>query len=198
MTGYAPQEKYYRPGQFVFREGEVSRSLFIIKKGTVSIRKMKGSAFVEIARVFSNEILGELSFFDRLARSASAIAITEVDAMEISFESLDKIYATVPDYMKTIIACMAERLRRADDTIRRLQKDVIKDEDAVDPHNRDNPSAADVLAATAKVLEQPKEEPPVSVKGTSVPEKSEKNDKNAANEPQKVSESSKSKTPSKN
>ncbi len=123
-----PVPKSFKTGQALFKEGEPSKSIFIIKKGSVGIRKIKGSAFVEIARVYTNEVLGELSFFDRLPRSASAVALTDVEALEITFNDLDKVYATVPDYMKTIIAALAERLRKANDTIRRLQKNIVPGE----------------------------------------------------------------------
>src|SRR4051812_25029770 len=110
-----PAQRYFRPGQFLFHEGEPSSCMFLIKKGTVGVRKRKGGAYVEIARVYSNEVLGELSFFDRAPRSAAAIALTEVEVLEIRFESLDKIYSGVPDYMKSIMASVAERLRKAND-----------------------------------------------------------------------------------
>jgi CRP-like cAMP-binding protein len=147
MTTQALQ-KFFRPGQFLFREGEPSNCIFLIKKGTVSIRKMKGPAFVEIARIYSNEVLGELSFFDRLPRSAAAIALTEVETLVISFDSLDKVYAGVPDYMKTIIASVADRLRKANDTIRRLQKNVIT-EQGVEEQLTHNPDAEAPDAASA-------------------------------------------------
>jgi CRP-like cAMP-binding protein len=109
---------------------------------------------VEIARVYANEVLGELSFFDRQPRSASAVALTEVEVMELKFEGLDKLWNQIPEYMKTIMASVAERLRRANDTIRRLQKDVIVEEDsrAAKPLSAETPSASDVMAATANIL----------------------------------------------
>src|SRR5690606_14950130 len=111
--------RYFRPGTVIFKEGQSSRCMYLIKKGGVSIRKTKGSAQVEIAKVYSNEVIGELSFFDRQPRSASAVAITEVEVVEIDFESLDKMYQKVPSYLKSILNAVAERLRKADDTIRR-------------------------------------------------------------------------------
>lgn len=121
-----PNILYFRPGQHVFKEGEASKAMYLVQKGTLSVRKMKGAVHVEIAKIYSNEVLGELSFFDRMPRSASAIALTEVELLEIRFDSLDPIYDRVPAYLKTIIAAVAERLRRANDTIRRLQKNVIQ------------------------------------------------------------------------
>lgn len=148
-------ERTFRPGQYLFREGDPPASLYILKKGTVSVRKAKNSAYVEIGRIYANEVVGEVSFFDRLPRSASAIALTEVEAIEIQYDNLEKIYASVPTYMKTITAAMAERLRKADDMIRLLQKDIIRDpnEAVADlsalPENEI--TAADVLAATSDV-----------------------------------------------
>lgn len=111
--------------------------MYLIKKGSVGIRKIKGAAYVEIAKLYSNEVLGELSFFDRLPRSASAVALSDVEVMEIKFDSLDKVYSNVPDYMKAIIACVADRLRKANDTIRRLQKNVIAEGDLVGSRGSD-------------------------------------------------------------
>ena len=118
-----PTTLKFAPEQFLFRENDVSNTLYLIQQGTVSIRKRKGSGFVEVARIYEKEIVGEISFFDRLPRSADAVALTAVEAVQIDFESLDKIYTDVPAYLKTIMSAMAERLRRADDMIRRMQKD---------------------------------------------------------------------------
>jgi CRP-like cAMP-binding protein len=146
-----PKGKVFSPGSYLFREGEMSRSLYLIQKGSVGIRKAKGSAFIELARLYSNEVVGELSFFDRLPRSASAIALTEVETLEITFDSLDKIYENVPAYLKTIMASVADRLRKADDQIRRLQRDVIQEDNSITAMDDEGQSAADVLAATANI-----------------------------------------------
>ena len=151
MSAPAPA-KYFRPGQFIFNENDPSHSIFLVKKGTISIRKRKAAAFVEIARVYSNEVIGELSFFDRQPRSAGAMALTEVEVLEIRFEALDKIFKNVPDYFKTIVVAMAERLRKADDIIRRLEKNVVNDNDGTQKPEQPNESAADILAATADAL----------------------------------------------
>jgi CRP-like cAMP-binding protein len=148
-------QRFFRPGQYLFREGEPSKCMYLIKKGTIAIRKMKGAAFVEIAKVYSNEVLGELSFFDRLPRSAAAVALTEVEALEVSFDSLDKIYAGVPDYMKTIIASVADRLRKANDTIRRLQKNVISEDGKDESAKGDEPDVAAAIAAAVDIGKEP-------------------------------------------
>jgi CRP-like cAMP-binding protein len=149
MTGTTV--KYFRPGQYLFAENDPAVSLFVIKKGTVSVRKRKHTSFIEIARIYANEVVGELGLFDHAPRSASAMALTEVEAVELKYEALEKIFKDVPDYFKTIVAAMAERLRRADDMIRRLDHEVAGENESL-PQKPADDSAADVLAATADVL----------------------------------------------
>lgn len=153
MSSIAQNVRHFRPGQYLFREGDPSSCMYLIQKGTVAVRKMKGAHYVELGRVYSNEVLGELSFFDRKARSAAAVALLEVDALEIDFESLDKIYDKVPPYMKVIIASVAERLRKANDQIRRLQKNVITAEgvETDEQSANDQMDAASILEATAGI-----------------------------------------------
>jgi CRP/FNR family transcriptional regulator, cyclic AMP receptor protein len=145
----APVQKYFRPGQYLFKEGEPSQCMFLIKKGTVAIRKMKGPAYVELGRLYSNEVLGELSFFDRQPRSAAAIALTEVEVLVIKFDALDKIWVGVPDYLKTIMASVADRLRKANNMIGRLQKNVVTDSGIEEKIVDAGPSASDILAETS-------------------------------------------------
>lgn len=124
----SPATKSFAPGQYIFHEGDPSKCMYLIQKGTISIRKYKGHSYVEIARLYSNEVIGELSFFDRLPRSASAVAMTDVELIELQFDALDKIFSGIPEYMKTIISAVADRLRKANDTIRRLQKNLVTDD----------------------------------------------------------------------
>lgn len=126
-------KRHFKTGDYIFRENDPPQSLFIIKQGTVGIRKKKGTAFIEIARLNANEILGELSFFDRNLRSASALALTEVEALEVPFESLDNVYERVPNYIKAIMTAVSNRLRKANNTIRRLQNEAISEEVAAIP-----------------------------------------------------------------
>ncbi len=133
------QSKIYKAGQILFNEGDPSRSIFIIKKGALSLKKKRGTETLEVGKALAGEVVGELTFFDRKPRSASAVAIIDVEVIEITFEALDKIYATIPDYMKTMIASLADRLRKSNELVIRLQKE--------------NPSRAAILEAESRILE---------------------------------------------
>jgi len=148
-----PQNKTYKPGQMLFSEGETPRSLFLVKRGTIAVRKLKGSGFVDIAKIHANEVVGELSFFDRQVRSASAFALTEVEVTEIPFEAFDKLFASLPSYFRVIVSSMAERLRKADEVIKRLQKTTVGQMDSVEASKEGELDAAGALAAAAAALE---------------------------------------------
>lgn len=151
----AAAQRIFKPGQYLFREGDMSNCMYLVKRGTVSVRKGREGNYVEISKIHSNEVLGELSFFDRRPRSAAALAISEVEVVEISFEALDKIYANVPDYLKTIMASVAERMRKANDLIRKLKKELGTEEKEDGEAPKEEEDAASVLAATADVPEDP-------------------------------------------
>lgn len=167
-----PANRCFRPGEYLFREKDLSRSVYLIKRGTVSIRKTKRGGQVEIARIYSNELIGELSFFDRAPRSAAAMALTEVETVEIPFESLEKIFAGVPDYFKTIVASLASRLRRANEQIRRLDSELVAESSARGGNG--DFSATEALAAVegAQESESPAapDEPGTELEDISTPE----------------------------
>jgi CRP-like cAMP-binding protein len=114
---------------------------------------MKGAAFVEIAKLYSNEVLGELSFFDRQPRSASAFAMTDVEVTEIPFDALDKLFASTPPYLKAMISAMSDRLRKANDVIKRLQKSTVAEGEGLEISATDELDAATALAAAASALD---------------------------------------------
>lgn len=120
------QTKQIAAGQVLFNEGDPAKSMYLIKSGEVSVRKRKGSTFVEITRLRQGEILGEISFFDRQPRSATAMALSPTEVTEMAFDSLDATYSKIPDYLKTIMASIADRIRKTDDAIRRLSKESVE------------------------------------------------------------------------
>ena len=98
-----------------------SGDAFYLEREEASILYDGGGSEKRFAKLFQNEVLGEMAFFDRKPRSATAIALTECELLEIPFDGLDKIYGQLPDYFKSIIASVVERLRKANATIRKLE-----------------------------------------------------------------------------
>lgn len=145
--GYA--ERRFKKNDVIFTEGQPAKCIYFIQSGIVSIQKKKGTGRVEVARVRANEVVGELSFFDKKPRSASIIALTEVKALEIDFDSLGKIYQSVPPYFQKIISAVADRLRSATDVIKRLEQTIVYGESSVRYENEQIDESMDLTAEPA-------------------------------------------------
>ena len=84
---------HVKPNQMIFREGERGRSIYLIQTG--SVRLMGNLALDDERRVqpgFGDlgigEVFGELPLYDNQPRSASVIAVTECDLIEINSDCL--------------------------------------------------------------------------------------------------------------
>jgi len=99
----------------LMRQGEAGTSLFIIVSGTVDVIVGHDDQSAVVARLGPRDILGELALVDRAARSASAIATTNVEVLELPSERFDALSATAhmaaSKVLRRLIVLMCERLR---------------------------------------------------------------------------------------
>lgn len=84
------------PGQSLFYEGDESKSLFILKSGTIVLKKSASSGEEDLARIGSNSHLGEMTFLQGQKgsyekRSASAEAVEACSLVEIPFAVLEDL-----------------------------------------------------------------------------------------------------------
>jgi CRP-like cAMP-binding protein len=85
----------YMAGRLVYREGEVADALFLIERGTVDIvQQGKEIVFTTLG---SGQGFGELAFFDRGTRSASASVREQAHVLRIPFEGFSKVLAERPE-----------------------------------------------------------------------------------------------------
>ena len=88
------ERKAYIAGDLVYNEGEVADALFLVEMGTVDIvPKGKERAFATIG---SGQGFGELAFFERGPRPASASARERTYLLRISYERLSKVLSERP------------------------------------------------------------------------------------------------------
>lgn len=146
----------FKAGEFIFKEGDEAAALYLIKSGLISIRKATRGKSVEIGQATVNQIVGELAFFDRRPRSADAQALSDIEVIEIPFDSLDPIFGPAPDYLKKIMISLASRLRAADDVIRDLKHQIMTGEDPLPPsevpQTGDTAKSSDYLSEMERVL----------------------------------------------
>ena len=108
----------YREGEILFLEGETGSTLFIIISGKVEVSKKDSSGRdITLARLGSGEILGEMSHFDSLPRSASARAIEDSKLLCLSPGNFSLIFQLHPKWTKVLIEGLCERIGKSLDEL---------------------------------------------------------------------------------
>jgi CRP-like cAMP-binding protein len=96
------------PGEFLFREGDDAHALYVIKSGVV--RVVSGSTVYETVR--AGGIVGEMAIVDPgTSRSASVIAGTHAELIEIDLVTFLDMVSRTPDFALMVMRVMARRLR---------------------------------------------------------------------------------------
>jgi CRP-like cAMP-binding protein len=97
-----------KPGEFLFHEGHDAYALYVVKSG--SVRVVSGSTVYETVSV--GGIVGEMAIIEgEMPRSASVIAATHAELIEIDEESFLSLIATKPEFALTVMRTITRRLR---------------------------------------------------------------------------------------
>src|SRR4029077_3396227 len=95
--------KKLNKGEFLFREGDSSDAIYVIKSGRLAITKAKGSGEIILAEKKNGEMLGEMAFFDRNPRSAGAKALQDTEVITLRFTALYAQFKTFPGWLKAVV-----------------------------------------------------------------------------------------------
>lgn len=103
----------YKPGEYVFFEGDIDYHFYIVESGTVQIfTKAADGRRIDIAAVGAGDSFGEFALLDRKPRSASAQASTETVVFKISEKGYEQLLAELPVWAGTMLKSFANRIRK--------------------------------------------------------------------------------------
>ncbi len=103
--------KTFKAGELLFSEGDLGHEMFIIKDGSISIRKHSGSESIELTQLSKGSILGEMSLIDHGTRSASAISLEKTQATVINQFAFEQVMRLLPVWLGVIIKIVVQRIR---------------------------------------------------------------------------------------
>jgi CRP-like cAMP-binding protein len=107
LTGNGVETWRARAGGVIFREGEQADELFVIKSGYVRIQI--GNRMV--AEFTADDIFGEMALIDSEPRSATAVAITDVELVPITENQFLFLVGQTPYFALKVMRTLAQRLR---------------------------------------------------------------------------------------
>lgn len=116
----------YKDGQFIIKEGTYGESTYVILLGEVKILKKINNEQVVVAILRKDDIFGEMSFIDRRPRSASALAVGDVEIGLIDKDFLEGEINKTSGQFRTILQAITERLRETTSQLVSLTAEYYK------------------------------------------------------------------------
>lgn len=90
------ERKVYPAGARIVAAGQRDRALYLIVTGTVSVVVDTPKGPSQAAAIAEGSVFGERSFFDGEPRSASVVALDQVEVLCLRVESLEQLSAWHP------------------------------------------------------------------------------------------------------
>lgn len=116
-------------GEKLFSFGEPGDSLYIVTGGRIElfVKDTTGSKIV-LTVCEPGEIFGELSLFDGGARTATAVALEDSELLVLGRQDLVQFLRRNPDAALDFLTTMGQRIRSADELLRRTTARNINEE----------------------------------------------------------------------
>ncbi len=107
------ERKAYMVGEYIYQAGDIPDAFFVVESGTIDIT-LKDQE-IALATIGAGQSLGEMAFFERSGRLASALTREPTHLIRLPFAKLDGILAERPGLALTFYrhACLffARQLR---------------------------------------------------------------------------------------
>jgi CRP/FNR family cyclic AMP-dependent transcriptional regulator len=107
LTGNNIEARLFKAGDVIFREGDEAKELFVIKSGQVRIQ-IGNRTVTELGQ---DSIFGEMALIDSEPRSATAVAITDVELVPVSEKQFLFLVGQTPYFALKVMRVLAQRLR---------------------------------------------------------------------------------------
>lgn len=105
--------KFLSSDEILFREGELARSVFVVKKGELVAYKQQSEKTVVLGSIGEGEFVGEMAHFNGEPRSATVKALKSSELIEIPSGTLDMVLFSKPAWSKALIATLSKRLKKS-------------------------------------------------------------------------------------
>jgi CRP/FNR family transcriptional regulator, cyclic AMP receptor protein len=98
--------------EVLFKEGDVARSLYIVKRGTVLCLKRSKDRLIPVFRAEAGDVVGENAILGGNPYGYSAVTITSAELIEIGSASFNEILKKSPDWLVGLTATMVQRFEK--------------------------------------------------------------------------------------
>lgn len=121
------EEHHSAAGETLFREGDESDKLYVVRRGTIRVQRTRDGVLQEIGQRGVGAMIGETALIDSSPRSARVICETGCDFFALSRESFYEILSKYPSVATRMLRVLTTRIRDID--AMRLQEMEEKNRD---------------------------------------------------------------------
>jgi len=119
----AIQKETYKPGDYIFFEGDIENHFYIVETGVVHIfTKDNMGKKIPIVDIVDGESFGEFALISNSPRSATAQAVTDVVLVKVSEEGFKQLMSELPTWAECMLKSFVERLQNMTEKIRDLER----------------------------------------------------------------------------
>ena len=112
LAGDGLATRSVKAGETIFKEGDKAEELFVIKSGQVGIRLGNRT----LSELPANSIFGEMALIDEAPRSATAVAVTDVELVAVTEKQFLFLVSQTPFFALKVMRVLARRLRATSKT----------------------------------------------------------------------------------
>ena len=110
-SSYMSKTTFFEAKTVLFREGEFSSDLMIIKAGEVVCLKASKERLIPVFLAKENDILGESAMLLGVPYTYSAITLSRVEVITIPNSDFEKAMSSAPEWLSDLTSTMVSRFQ---------------------------------------------------------------------------------------
>ena len=118
----------YKQHEVILKEGRLSQSIYLVRKGLVRVERAASGRGVAISFLEPGEVFGEMSFLEGVPTSAAAIAQEDVEICVLDKQNLYSLLTSVPGlsdrFYQSLAHNLSSRLRETSSLVAHLMRRV--------------------------------------------------------------------------
>lgn len=97
----------FRPGERIIQQGQAGNTFYVVAQGTVSVRT--GTPEREVTHMSAGSYFGEMSLLTGEPRSASVVAVDEVELLEVARPTFGRVLSAHPELAQSLAELLGQR-----------------------------------------------------------------------------------------
>lgn len=110
-------------GSTLMKEGDPGEFVYILKKGELQAMSDRSGEKIILGTVNPGEFVGEMAYINGEARSASIVALTDCELIEIPVHKLDHLLFQKPAWSKALVKTLSRRVRKGNNKLTQATSD---------------------------------------------------------------------------